>query len=254
MKREVRFITNGELRAKKDKPGIEGYAAVFDQRSLNLGGFEEIVRSSAFKKVVEGGEDVRCLFNHDPGLILGRTSAGTLRIATDSRGMHYDCDLPGTTAAKDLLESIERRDITGCSFTFNVRDRRAGQRWSDGKDSAGQPIALRELLDLEVGDVGPVTYPAYPQTAVSARMLFPDGTPEDFPDGVRAFLVGEKRATDDDCGCACGSCQSDDCGNCSLECCDDDNCEDCPMQDGERALKAGDERRHIRLRMAQATL
>ena len=40
------------------------------------------------------------------------------------------------------------------------------------------PGVLREVLEADVFDVSPVTYPAYEATSLSARSLFPDGKSE----------------------------------------------------------------------------
>ena len=70
-----------ELRAEDagGKKVLRGYSAVFDQESDTLGGwFVEIIRPGAFDEVLRNKPDVRCLFNHDPNQVLGRTAAGTL--------------------------------------------------------------------------------------------------------------------------------------------------------------------------------
>ena len=38
--------------------------------------------------------------------VLGRTTAGTLRLSEDSRGLKFECDLPDTTAGRDTYESV----------------------------------------------------------------------------------------------------------------------------------------------------
>lgn len=161
-----RLLKVSELRVSDGANGkktISGYAAVFDQRSeLLYDWFEEIIRPGAFTKTLANA-DVRCLFNHNPDVVLGRTSAQTLRLREDTRGLYMECDLPDTTAAKDLAESIRRKDVSQQSFAFRV----ATQRWTYDKDP--DKPALRELLEVELFDVSPVTYPAYPQTDVGIR-------------------------------------------------------------------------------------
>ncbi len=151
---------NCELRAHDQAGGghmITGYAAVFNSFSEDLGGFREIIRPGAFKEALAGGQDVRGLVNHDPSQLLGRTASGTMRLKEDRRGLRFEIDAPKTTAAKDVVESIRRGDMTGSSFSFQVRGDE-GDNWR----TEGEDRVIRELLSVDVMDVGPVTFPAYP--------------------------------------------------------------------------------------------
>jgi HK97 family phage prohead protease len=190
MKREYRTISGAQMRSTSEngKPGIVGYAAVFGQLSDDLGGFREIIRAGAFKRCLSAGADVRCLINHDASLLLGRTKSGTLRVAEDEAGLHYDCDTPNTDYAANLHESMARGDLDQCSFGFMVNQ----DNWLEATGTDGKPYLLRELLDVDVFDVSPVTYPAYPQTTVSARSLWPDGMPE----GLEAHIREAQRPAD----------------------------------------------------------
>jgi len=144
-----------------DKMTIRGYAAVFDSLSLDLGGFRERIEPTAFDKVLDN--DVRAAFNHNADKILGRTSAGTLRIGTDTTGLWYEVDLPDTTHGRDLFQSVKRGDIKESSFKFTVlRD-----EWSENDEGVIRSIS-------EVGrlvDVAPVSFPAYPDATVAVRNL-----------------------------------------------------------------------------------
>lgn len=175
MKREYRQIKTSQLRARQDGKGIEGYAAVFNKVSEDLGWFRETVKPGAFQRCLGTNPDVRCLFNHEASAVLGRTTSGTLRLTEDRTGLHFDCDMPDTQMARDLRTSIERGDIDQCSFGFIVQE----QNWLESKDKEGKIQTTRELVDVDLFDVSVVTYPAYPQTSVSIRALWPDGEPEE---------------------------------------------------------------------------
>jgi len=168
---EMRMKTDG------DKSTLEGYAAVFDawtQIGSEKWGFKEAIRAGAFKKTIQEA-DIRGLRNHDANLILARNTAGTLRLSEDSRGLHYEMDLGQQSYAVDLRESIERKEITGNSFSFRtIRD-----TWNDEKQE-------RELLEVALYDVGPVTFPAYEQTSLSLRSLEDGGIDIDALSGILA--------------------------------------------------------------------
>ena len=139
-----------------------GYAARFDAVSQNLGGFVERIAPTAFRKTLKEA-DVRALFNHSPDALLGRSSAGTLRMQADKSGLAYEIDLPDTTVGRDVAALLERGDITGSSFGF----RTIADAW--GETSEGIP--LRTLKEVALRDVGPVTFPAYPDASSALRSL-----------------------------------------------------------------------------------
>lgn len=168
---ERRFFESGKIEIRKadggDKPSpitLRGYAAKFDVMSENLGGFREQIAPGAFADVLK--DDVRALFNHDANQVLGRTTAGTLRIAQDSTGLYYEVDLPDTQAARDLATSIERGDVSQSSFAFRVAPN--GDSWDENEDG----VIIRTITKFaRLYDVSPVTYPAYPDATIGMRSL-----------------------------------------------------------------------------------
>lgn len=150
-------ITDGE------KPKITGYAAKFNKWSVDLGGFTERIKKGAFDEALERS-DVRALKNHDPNLILGRTTSGTLELKQNSVGLQFEIDPPNTNTGRDTIEEIRRKDITGCSFSFTT----AEDDWKYLEDGKVERTIVRVG---ELFDVGPVTYPAYPDTTVATRSL-----------------------------------------------------------------------------------
>ena len=229
-KRETRFRSR-ELRVKRNdagQPTIEGYAAVFNSLSEDLGGFREQILPGAFNTCLQGGPDVRALFNHDESMILGRTKAGTLDLSEDSTGLFWRCVLPPTSVANDLAISIERGDVDQCSFGFYCLE-------DDWQLMDGTP--LRSVKTAEVFDVSAVTYPAYTSTSVSMRSLWKDGQPESISAALRTLR------NDDGCDCDCDACKANDCDNCSDPDCDDPNC----TCSGLRALRS-------RMRLVKASL
>jgi uncharacterized protein len=173
---EVRAVKNG------DKRTIAGYAARYNVLSGDLGGFRERIASGAFKRILATNPDVVCLFNHSDSAVLGRTTAGTLRLSEDSRGLKFECDLPATSAGRDTYESVQRGDLNGCSFAFMVDDARMcdyKEEEIDDEEGGIRGIVnratraiIRTIRDFaHLIDVSVVTHPAYPQTSVDARHL-----------------------------------------------------------------------------------
>lgn len=159
-----RRLLNHEVRMSQEEDGaqfIEGYAAKFNTRSEDFGGWVETIEKGAFDDVL--GDDVRALIDHEPRLILGRSKAGTLELWVDEVGLAYRAKLPDTTYAKDLSVSVSRGDVDQSSFGFRVKD--ATWETRDGQET-------RVIQKVErLYDVSPVTYPAYPDTSVAKRSL-----------------------------------------------------------------------------------
>lgn len=141
---------------------IKGYAIVFDALSLDLGGFRERILPEAVNRTLREGLDVRALVDHDSSKIIGRVTAGTLSLAKDKTGLRVMIDPPQTTVAADLLESIQRGDITGMSFAFRTLE-------DDWHIEEGEPI--REVKDMLIREVSIVSFPAYEDTSVALRSL-----------------------------------------------------------------------------------
>lgn len=161
---ERRAFVISELRASGGKqPRISGHAAVFNKLSDDLGGFREKVAPGAFKESIRDG-DVRALWNHDPNFPLARTTNKTLRLEEDEVGLKFEADLLDEPFEAGLIRRIERGDVSQMSFGFMVLP--DGQAWR--MEEGG---LVRTLTKVELFDVSPVTYPAYPQTDVSVREL-----------------------------------------------------------------------------------
>lgn len=151
----LRAEGDGEDAAKKKK--LTGYAALFNVKSQELWGFKEVILPGAFDRALREAHDVRALLNHDPNFILGRTTAKTLDLAVDTKGLKVEIDPPDTTVGRDTVASVERGDLTQMSFAF--RTLTDDWRMQDGE-------MIRELIDLELLDVSVVAYPAYEETGV----------------------------------------------------------------------------------------
>jgi HK97 family phage prohead protease len=226
-----RRAVNVELRAAEDRT-ITGYAAVFDSFSEPIGGpfslgggFKENIAPRAFDSCLHGNPDVRCLRNHDPNFLLGRTKACTLSLSTDATGLRYRCALPNSQLGEDVYQAVKRGDISGSSFGFAVKN----DAWDEKRN-------VRTLLDVDLYDVGPVTFPAYSQTTVQARsangrietialgwyrtrgLHLPLTTQQEMRQRVKQLrqeLGGG--ADDDECDCPCLECEDGNCESCSCE-------------------------------------
>lgn len=149
-----------------DAPIIEGEASVFKQETVIGNWFREMVEPGAFARVLSESPDVVAALNHDWNVILGRTTAGTLRLEETETGLRYTVDVnPLDTEAMNTYHKVKRGDVTQASFAFTVRS----EEWVNPADGTRE-LPLRIIKEVDkLYDVGPCTFGAYPEASASAR-------------------------------------------------------------------------------------
>ncbi|MCT3035879.1 HK97 family phage prohead protease, partial [Pediococcus parvulus] len=139
---------------------ISGYAVVFNSPSKDLGGFTEVVSPKAFDGV--DLSNVLMLSNHNYSQVLASVKAGTLKLAVDDKGLHFDATLPNTSFANDVYEEVTSGNVDSASFSFAVAD--DGDTFT--KDDSGNVTRtinqVKSLFDVSV-----VAVPAYDDTNVA---------------------------------------------------------------------------------------
>lgn len=164
---EIRSISNPELRVDKESRIVEGYGVVFESQSEDLGFYETIHRGAITVDTINAS-DIFCRFNHDNNKILARSKngKGSLCLEVDDRGVKYMFEAPKTALGDELLEYLERGDITASSFAFTIDPEDKGaEKWTnkDGK-------LYRDIYHINrLYDVAPVFQPAYEATSCSKR-------------------------------------------------------------------------------------
>jgi len=144
---------------------VTGYAARFDQLSNDLGGFVERVDPRTFDKTLrETNEknDIYALYNHDASEPLARTSDGSLELTADKVGLFMSFDIPDTPTGEKVHRELDAGLLGGSSF--------AGRLISDVWQERANPV-LHIVHEVALRDVGPVTFPAYPETGATVRSL-----------------------------------------------------------------------------------
>jgi HK97 family phage prohead protease len=154
-------VAGFEIREESDGMHFTGYAALFDSPSEPLP-FTERIAKGAFKRSLRSRNDIKFLWNHDSGEILGSTRARTMTLSEDDRGLKVEGMLPNTSRGRDVAELLRRGDVDAMSFGFSVPQ--GGDTWSnDGSE--------RTLRSVRLHEVSVVAWPAYTATAgtVSVR-------------------------------------------------------------------------------------
>jgi HK97 family phage prohead protease len=170
MKQERRTFT-GTVIARAEGENmpkeIGGIAAVINSVT-DLGYFEEVINAGAFDNALSKDYDIRCLFNHEAELILGRTKANTCKVFVNADGnLEYTWvpDYENPTHVS-VVRSIMRGDITQSSFAFTIKE----QTWTESAKYGTMGKRVINVID-ELYDVSPVTYPAYADTEADARSI-----------------------------------------------------------------------------------
>ena len=142
---------------------VTGLAIRYGSESRDLGGFREIIQRGAVAESLANPEvDQIALWNHEPRLILGRRSAGTLRLTDTVEGLAFEIELPQTSYGDDVRKLVERGDLKAMSFGFTVVP--GGEKWTtrDG-------VKVRTLSAIQIHEISLVSDPAYLETSVKMR-------------------------------------------------------------------------------------
>ena len=200
-KREQLYLPARELRVQTSPDGsrvINGFALVYNSPSQDLGGFVEIVAPGAATDSLRNNPDVLCLRDHNPEILLGRTTSKTLTLSDEPTGLRFSCRLPNNTDGANLAESIDRGDLSGVSFGFVTEE----DRWAADKDGN----VVRTLLKITLFEISPCSFPAY--SASSVRSCPPE---------LRSRLRSRNHEDDDD-ECDCDACLAGNHDECEFDC------------------------------------
>lgn len=159
--RQMRSMTAGfQTRTDEGDLYIEGYFSVFGGVYELWEGASETIAQGAFRETLD--RDIRALIDHESRLVLGRTAAGTLELREDETGLWGRVKInPNDQDAMNLYERVKRGDVDQCSFGFDILDEE-----TETLDNGGVRWTIKKVRLYEVSVV---TFPAYEDTAVTAR-------------------------------------------------------------------------------------
>lgn len=150
-----------QTRAEDGRLYIDGYFAVFNSEYWLWDRAFETIDPGAFS--LEADADVRALTNHDTTLVLGRTTAGTLQLRVDDKGLYGTILINEKDQdAVNLYERVKRGDVSQCSFGFDILQ--------DSTEYRDDGITVFHLQRVKLWEVSVCTFPAYEETGVQARM------------------------------------------------------------------------------------
>ncbi len=156
-----------KLRAENESDFvIEGYFALYDTPTKLTDGLYEQIEKGAFDNSLKSN-DIRCLFNHDSAIVLGRTSNNTLQLNSDDKGLYGKVTINAEDKqAMDIYSRVKRGDISGCSFGFYP---------AQEEPTAYEDGVMYRVIEADTIEVSIVTFPQYPETEIKARSKQLDG-------------------------------------------------------------------------------
>ena len=162
LERQIRSFQPSQFRAVETdgKRSIEAYFAVFGDVYEIWPGATESFDPHAFDGTVSG--DVRCLVDHEPSKVLGRTKSGTLALSIDSYGLKGVVEINEKDQdALNLYARVQRGDVTQCSVGFDILR----------EDYTLNPDGTQHwtILEVKLYEGSIVTFPAYEKTEAVAR-------------------------------------------------------------------------------------
>lgn len=161
--REYRNMTF-EVRQDGAEPSflVEGYASTFEPYKLiEIDGqdYNERIEPTAFDEA--DMSDVVYRIDHE-GRVYARSSAGTIKLDIDERGLHHITDLSKTSGSREHFEDIEAGLYPQMSFAFTV-----------GADHYDAETRTRIIDRIDkVFDISAVSFPANPNTEIHVRDYF----------------------------------------------------------------------------------
>jgi len=159
--RELRaHYTEARSKEDGDDEKVAGLGIVYDEWTELWSGYKERINKGA----VQLADTVKSYFNHDPSNVLSTVeSTPPLNLIDTDDGMAYESPIPPTSYGKDLRVNLERENVKGSSFAFEV-NQNGDNVWEDDNG-----VVHREINSLTLYEIGPVTDPAFIQTSASLR-------------------------------------------------------------------------------------
>lgn len=146
-----------EIREEGSVSFVRGVAAPFGRLSEDLGGFKERIQRGAFKRSLDENK-IFALWQHRVDEPIGHTQNSKLVLQETKDGLEFEIPAHAFTARQ--LELLSDGTVGHMSFGFTTR-----------KDEWDRDDMIRTLVDVNLLEVSPVTWPAYTDTTVAVRTL-----------------------------------------------------------------------------------
>lgn len=161
------------IRAAKREEGseqsymVEGYATTFNEEYELFRDGNYIVMEQVDKDAFKNTDvsDVVFMLDHE-GRVFARTRNGSLTLEVDDHGLLTKTNLGLTESSRSVFDDIDAGLYDRMSFAFTVND----ESYREEELENGNVVLHRTILGIsKLYDVSAVSFPANPNTDISAR-------------------------------------------------------------------------------------
>jgi len=148
-----------EIRGDGDSRTVRGLGVPYGRKSEDMGGWREVIAKGAATNSV-ANNDIALLWQHDQTQPISRVSANRAALVLEERstGVWFEQDASAFTEYQ--LDKMADGVVHQMSFGFYAEE----QTW----DEEAKPV-MRTISQMNLLELSPVTFPAYPSTKVALR-------------------------------------------------------------------------------------
>ncbi len=154
-----------EIRGAHDARVVSGQGVPYDRKSEDMGGWVEVIRKGAATESLEAN-DIAMLWAHDTAQPVSRVGAKRHALVLEERKQGVFFEQSASAFTEFQLAKIDDGVVQKMSFGFFIQDFEKDQKWTEGRDATP---ALREIFRMDLREISPVVFPAYPSTKVALR-------------------------------------------------------------------------------------
>lgn len=147
-----------------EKRKLGGYINVVERPSETLFSqqrgkwFKETIKAGTFTRALQKNNSIPMLLEHDWDRQIAHTANGTLELREDAIGLRFDA-----VVDEETFNEIQQRNITSCSFGFNVNEQQF--------ESVNPKMEKRYISNIDLFEVSLVANPAYVGSLVEQRNM-----------------------------------------------------------------------------------
>ena len=156
-----------EIRGHGAGQVVRGQGVPYDRKSGDMGGWVEVIRKGAATQSLKDN-DIAMLWAHDQAQPVSRVGATRHALELEERKSGVWFEQAAAAFTDFQVGKISDGVVQKMSFGFFIADPEKDQKWTEG---GGSKVALREIFKMNLREISPVVFPAYPSRPKTLRQL-----------------------------------------------------------------------------------